>query len=152
MKYLLFIILTLIFLTSSIVIGDIPQVPNNAGNDLYSSSTAYINGNVPLVAMTAYSVPLKSYTIRELYENPLPSYCQIIRAKIVYFEIYQTKATESVKKSYITLSDGYDKTIKCYYYYAQIPFKPTLNSVVSVWGKPWITPKIEIDGISIAKK
>lgn len=152
MKHLLSIVLILFFLTSTVVVGDTPQVPNTAGNSLYSTGTTTINGNMSIMVTTTYTVPVKTSTIRELYESPLPPYCQVNRAEITAFEIYQTVATASVKKSSITLSDGYSKTIKCYYYYAQIPFKPALHSFVSVWGKPWVTPKIEIDGVAIAKK
>ncbi len=152
MKHLLSIIFILFFLTSTIVIGETPQTPTNAGNPLSSNGAITINGNISIMATTTYVVPIKTVTIKELYENSLPSYCQVIRAEIVAFEIYQTDATASVKKSIITLSDGYSKTIKCYYYFAQIPFKPALHSMVTVWGKPWVTPKIEIDGVAIAKK
>lgn len=107
-----------------------------------------INGKlVVLTEFTFATIPIKVVNIENLYISPLPAYCELDNVTVV--SVYIIISTSV--KCYVEVSDGYSKTIKCYYYYSQIPFTPVKGSKISLWGKPWATPKIDTDGFTITK-
>jgi hypothetical protein len=69
--------------------------------------------------------------------------------KILNYKLY----TDNTIKSYIEVSDASTtKTIKCWYWYNQLKFVPVKGSIINVWGRPWLSPKIDVEGISLARK
>lgn len=88
-------------------------------------------------------------SINDLYTTSLPIKATLNSVKIINYKLY----TDNTTKSYIEISDtSTTKTVKCWYWYNKLNFVPVKGSIINVWGKPWISPKIDVEGISLARK
>jgi hypothetical protein len=108
-----------------------------------------VNGMPVLMAATTnYLTTMTIVTVYDLYHlTTFPQSCILMNVKVVKMEIY----TNNAKKSFVDVSDSSTSTLRCWYWYKDIPYKPVLQSVISVWGKPYAGPKIDMQGMSIAK-
>ena len=111
----------------------------------YSNATLAISGISLYKSSTNLNTPIET-TIEKLYTPPLPPYCMILNSTVTAI----STDVKSLVKSYVDISDGNGKTLRCWYWYKQFPYIPVINSKITVWGTPYSTPKLDLEGVCVS--